>query len=117
MLNTIRLPIFALFMGLFLVACGDDTPTQQDAAETATTEQVADVTVDTAETAAADAAGDTGGMTVEAAISQWGQPDFEQTRQLDELTILHYEWHKDDGITSVQFHNGVEAFRQFIPAE
>lgn len=116
MLNHIRLMFIALFLGLFLVACGDDNSTQQDAAEetAAPTEMTEEATKETT------AATDTGveeGMTEKEAIAKFGEPDVTQTRTIDDLTVIHHEWHGKDGITSVQFQNGKAKFSQFIPAE
>ncbi len=121
MLNHIRLMFIALFMGLFLIACGDDSAQQDAAEETAapsemTSEETATDT-NTEEAAAAEESNSIEGMTEEEAIAKWGEPDVTQTRTIDKLTIIHHEWHGEDGITAVQFHNGVAAHSQFIPAE
>jgi len=128
MLNHIRLMFIALFMGLFLVACGDDSSTQESAenaapaemaSEEMASEEMASEEMATADDAAA-AEEDTDsveGMTEEEAVAKWGEPDVTQTHKIDALTITHHEWHSDDGITSVQFHNGVAKFSQFIPAK
>ena len=105
MLNHIRLMFIALFMGLFLVACGDDSA-QQDAAEETATE--ATTTEDSNSVV---------GMTEEEAVAKWGEPDLTQSRTIDALTVTHHEWHGEDGITAVQFQNGVAQFSQFIAAE
>jgi hypothetical protein len=117
MLNHIRLMFIALFMGLFLVACGDDAA-QQDATEeaAATTEMAAENTAEEAVVAEEDSNA-IAGMTEEEAIAKWGEPDLTQTRTLDALTLTHHEWHGEDGITAVQFQNGVAQFSQFIAAE
>jgi len=106
MLNHIRLMFTALFMGLFLVACGDDSSTQ-DTAEQAAPAEMATESESTTSVA---------GMTEEEAIAKWGEPTVTQTRTIDALTITHHEWHGEDGITSVQFENGVAKYNQFIPA-
>lgn len=107
MLNHIRLMFIALFMGVFLVACGDEGDKQEAMTETA--EPAAE-----AEMAAEDAIT---GMTHEEAVAKWGEPDVTETRTIDALTITHNEWHGDDGITAVQFENGVATYHQFIPAK
>jgi hypothetical protein len=104
MLNHIRLMFTALFMGLFLVACGDDSSTTDVAEEAAPAEMATESTASTE------------GMTEEEAIAKWGEPTVTQTRTIDALTITHHEWHGEDGITSVQFQNGVAKYNQFIPA-
>ncbi|WP_438970665.1 hypothetical protein [Methylophaga sp.] len=114
MLNHIRLMFIALFMGLFLVACGDDSSTQESApAEEMSSEEMAtsgdEATADE-ETVSAE------GMTEEEAIAKWGEPDVTQTHKIDALTVTLHEWHGEDGITAVQFQNGVAKYSQFIPA-
>ncbi len=119
MLNHIRLMFIALFMGLFLIACGDDSA-QQDAAEesAAPSEMTSEETAtDTEEAAAAEETNSVEGMTEEEAIAKWGEPDVTQTQTIDSLTITHHEWHGEDGTTAVQFQNGVAKFSQFVPAE
>lgn len=113
MLNKIRLMLIAAFMGLFLIACGEESSTEQTAAEPATAEASAteEMAAD-AETPAVEE-----GMTEEAAIAKWGEPTIKQTRTLDSLTITNMEWHNEDGIISIQFQNGKEKYNQFIPAE
>ncbi len=113
MLNHIRLMFIALFMGLFLVACGDDSSTQDTAEEAA---PMASEEMATAEDTAAEETASAEGMTEEEAVAKWGEPDVTQTRTIDALTITHHEWHGEDGITAVQFQNGVAQFTQFIPA-
>ncbi|MCX4192229.1 hypothetical protein [Methylophaga sp. OBS1] len=123
MLNHIRLMFIALFMGLFLIACGDDSA-QQDTAEEAaapaemTSEEAATETdAETQEAMPAEDSSSIEGMTEEEAIAKWGEPDVTQTRTIDALTITHHEWHGEDGTTAVQFQNGVAKFSQFVPAE
>lgn len=121
MLNHIRLMFIVLFMGLFLIACGDDSAQQDAAEETAapsemTSEETATDT-GTEEAAAAEEKDSVDGMTEEEAIAKWGEPDVTQTRTIDSLTITHHEWHGEDGTTAVQFQNGVAKFSQFVPAE
>ncbi|KGM08049.1 hypothetical protein LP43_0472 [Methylophaga thiooxydans] len=116
MLNHIRLMFIAFFMGLFLVACGDDSSTQDTAEEAApmASEEMAPAAE---EPAVAEETSSIDGMTEEEAVAKWGEPDVTQTRTIDALTITHHEWHGEDGITSVQFHNGVAKFSQNIPAK
>ncbi len=115
MLNHIRLMFIALFMGLFLVACGDDSSTQDTSEEAAPMASEEMATADD-DAAAAEETNSVEGMTEEDAVAKWGEPDVTQTRTIDALTITHHEWHGDDGITSVQFQNGVAQFSQFIAA-
>lgn len=112
MFNHIRLMLIALFMGLFLVACGDDA--QQDAAEEAAAPSEMAAEEMATEAAPADSIV---GMTEEEAVAKWGEPDLSQTRTIDALTVTHHEWHGEEGITAVQFQNGVAQFSQFIAAE
>ncbi len=119
MLNHIRLMFIALFMGLFLVACGDDSGTQDAAEETAApAEMTSEDTAPAAdEMSTSEESSSVAGMTEEEAIAKWGEPDLTETRTIDALTITHHEWHGEDGITAVQFQNGEAQFSQFIPAE
>jgi len=114
MLNHIRLMFIALFMGLFLVACGDDSSTQETAEEAA---PMASEEMATADDAAAEETNSVEGMTEEDAVAKWGEPDVTQTRKIDALTITHHEWNGEDGTTAVQFQNGVAKFSQFVPAK
>lgn len=122
MLNHIRLMFIALFIGLFLVACGDDSAQQAAPEESAASSEMpsentaTEAATETEATAAEDASS-VEGMTEEEAIAKWGKPDVTQTRTIDALTITHHEWHGEDGTTAVQFQNGVAKFSQFIPAE
>jgi ABC-type enterochelin transport system substrate-binding protein len=115
MLNHIRLMFIALFMGLFLVACGDDSA-QQDAAEEAAQTEMAAEEAATEATSTEDN-NSVVGMTEEEAVAKWGEPDLTQSRTIDALTVTHHEWHGEDGITAVQFQNGVAQFSQFVAAE
>jgi hypothetical protein len=115
MLNHIRLMFIAMFMGLFLVACGDDSAQQDAAEEAAPTEMAAEEA--TTEATATEDSNSVVGMTEEEAVAKWGEPDLTQTRSIDALTVTHHEWHGEDGITAVQFQNGVAQFSQFIAAE
>jgi hypothetical protein len=115
MLNHIRLMFIALFMGLFLVACGDDSAQQDAAEEAAPTEMAAEETATEATTT--EDSNSVVGMTEEEAVAKWGEPDLTQSRTIDALTVTHHEWHGEDGITAVQFQNGVAQFSQFVAAE
>ncbi|MEC9411406.1 MAG: hypothetical protein VX829_01870 [Pseudomonadota bacterium] len=118
MLKQFKLLFIALFLGTFIVACSDDNSAQTDSKDTsaAPAEMTSEDTTDT--TGAVEDETDTiAGMTKEDAIAKWGEPDVTQTHTIDALTVDHLEWHKKDGITSVQFHNGVAQFSQFVPAE
>ena len=115
MLNHIRLMFIALFMGLFLVACGDDSAQQDAAEEAAPTEMAAEEAAEEATTT--EDSNSVVGMTEEEAVAKWGEPDLTQTHSIDALTITHHEWHGEDGITAVQFQNGVAQFSQFVAAE
>ncbi len=122
MLNHIRLMFIALFIGLFLVACGDDSalqaaPEESAASSEMSSENTATEAATETEATAAEDASSVEGMTEEEAIAKWGKPDVTQTRTIDALTITHHEWHGEDGTTAVQFQNGVAKFSQFIPAE
>jgi hypothetical protein len=115
MLNHIRLMFIALFMGLFLVACGDDSAQQDAAEEAAPTEMATEEAAD--EATATEESNAIVGMTEEEAVAKWGEPDLTQSRTIDALTVTHHEWHGEDGITAVQFQNGVAQFSQFVAAE
>ena len=119
MLKQIKLLLIALFLGTFIVACSDDNTAQtesNDASTPSSAEMSSDDTTDTAGTVT-DETDTIAGMTKEEAIAKWGEPDVTQTHKIDSLTVDHLEWHKKDGITSVQFHNDVAQFSQFVPAE
>jgi hypothetical protein len=115
MLNHIRLMFIALFMGLFLVACGDDSAQQDTAEEAAPTEMAAEEAA--TEATSTEDNNSVVGMTEEEAVAKWGEPDLTQSRTIDALTVTHHEWHGEDGITAVQFQNGVAQFSQFVAAE
>lgn len=121
MLNHIRLMFIALFMGLFLVACGDEGDKQNATEDTAaSSEMTAEEPAATSDDQAAATEEDKDaikGMSEDDAIAKWGKPDVTETRTIDALTITHHEWHGEDGITAVQFENGVATYSQFIPAE
>jgi hypothetical protein len=121
MLNHIRLMFAALFMGLFLVACGNDSAEQEavEDTDTAAPTEMASEEMAEEEAPAAEAA-DSGsiiGMTEEEVIAKMGEPDLTQTRTLDALSMTHHEWHGEDSITAVQFQDGVAKFTQNIPVE
>jgi hypothetical protein len=119
MLNHIRLMFIALFMGVFLVACGDDTDKQDAMDDSAAPAEMSSDAAPAAEADSEMAAEEDSieGMTHEEAVAKWGEPDVTETRTIDALTIVHNEWHGDDGITAVQFENGVATYSQFIPAK
>lgn len=117
MLNHIRLMFTALFMGLFLVACGDDSAEQDAMEETAAPTEMASEEMPAEAATEAEESSSVEGMTEEEAIAKWGEPDLTQTRTIDALTVTHHEWHGEDGVTAVQFQNGVAQFSQTIPAE
>ena len=112
MLNTIRLMFIALFMGAFLVACGDSN---QDVTEEATAPAAESEMA--AEAPATEATDAVSGMTEEEAVAKWGEPDLKQSYSIDSLTYTYYEWHGEEGITAVQFQNGVAQHSQSIAAE
>lgn len=107
MLSRLRLMITGLFLSLALIACGDDAANTNDAADTAVPAMdTASEPVDTG--AEAD-------MTEADLVKKYGKPDLTQERTIDDLTIVHHEWYTDDGIVSVQIHNGEVAHSQFTP--
>ncbi len=119
MLKQFKILLIALFLGTFIVACNDDNSAQTESKDASTpnaAEMSSDDTTDT--TGVVEDETDTlAGMTKEEAIAKWGEPDVTQSHKIDALTIDHLEWHKKDGITAIQFHNGVAQFSQFVPAE
>lgn len=130
MFNHIRTVFIALFMGLFLIACGDNdntntndeatsetSPAADNTNENANENVTTDVTTTADETATAGDADSVIGMTEEEAIAKWGEPSVTQSHNLDAMEITHHEWKTDDGIIAVQFHDGVAKFSQTIPAE
>ena len=128
MLNHTRTLLAALFMGLFLVACdnnSDDTTAEQPSKDTAA-EQAAPAKTETASnddatdnqtTADAANADSVIGMTPEEVEAKWGKPALTQSHSLDSLEIIHSEWKTKDGIVAVQFHGGKAKFSQFVPAK
>lgn len=110
MLSRLRLMLTGLFLSFALIACGDDSANTNEAADTAAPEM---------ETAAEPAA-DTNveaDMTEADLIEKYGQPDLTQESAIDDLKIVHHEWYTDDGIVSVQIHNGEVAYSQFTPKQ
>jgi ABC-type enterochelin transport system substrate-binding protein len=120
MFNHIRTLFIALFMGLFLIACGDNNNSNDEAtSETSSAENgvTTDVTTTADETVTDADADSVIGMTEEEVISKWGEPALTQTHNLDAMKITHHEWNTEDGVVAVQFHDGVAKFSQTIPAE
>ena len=70
MLNHIRLMFIALFMGVFLIACGDDSAQQDAAEETAAPSEMTseETATETQEAAATEESNSVEGMTEEEAI-------------------------------------------------
>lgn len=114
MLSRLRLMLTGLFMSFALIACGDDAANTNEAADTAAPEM---------ETASEESVGTDTEVEVEATMSEadliekYGQPDLTQERSIDDLTIVHHEWLTEEGIVSVQVHNGEVAFSQFTPKQ
>jgi hypothetical protein len=119
MLKQFKLLLIALFLGTFIVACSDDNSAQTESKDTSAAPAAETTSEDTTDTSGTveDETDTIAGMTKEEAIAKWGEPDVTQTHTIDALTVDHLEWHKKDGITSVQFHNSVAQFSQFVPAE
>lgn len=127
MLKQLRLVFIGLFFGLFVIACGGETDDAATATDDNTTNDTAvvpedDATVeDNAEAASegsadsANQSGITSGMTEDEVISKLGEPDIKETYSIDKLEVGQYEWHSDEGITSVQLHNGEVTYSRFIP--
>lgn len=119
MLKQLRLVLVGLFFGLFIIACGGETDDAAPAAEDSTSNDEAMVTENAAEdNAEADTSESaiTSGMTEDEVISELGEPDIKETYSIDKLEVGQYEWHSDEGITSVQLHNGEVTYSRFIPA-
>ena len=111
--NSLRLLLIAAFVSLSVAACTD----KEEAAESAPAE--AAVEVPAAAPEAKPEPKDTSvaaGMTEAEVIAKLGEPSYTETRNLDALKITHSEWTTDAGTRSVQFHNDVVAFSQFVPA-
>lgn len=121
MLKQLRLVFISLFFGLFVIACGGETDEAATEADNNTSNDSAVVAENGADDseASADEANGTGissGMTEDEVISELGEPDIKETYSIDELEVGQYEWHTDEGITSVQLHNGEVTYSRFIPA-
>ena len=101
-----------LFLSLALVACGDDAANTNEAADTAAPEVEA-----AAESApAGDASATVAEGTSEAdLLAKYGEPDLKQETSVDDYQVVFYEWNTDEGLVSVQVHNGEVAFSQFTP--
>lgn len=112
MLSRLRLLLTGLFLSFALIACGDDAANTNDAADTAAPE----IEMDTAAEPAMDS-NVKADMSEADLIKKYGQPDLTQERTIDDLTIVHHEWYTDEGIVSVQVHNGEVAHSQFMPKQ
>lgn len=110
MLSRLRLLLTGLFLSFALIACGDDAANTNEAADTAAPEK------ETAAEPATDAAVEAN-MSEADLLAKYGEPDLKQERSIDKLTIVHYEWYTDEGIVSVQVHNGEVAHSQFTPKQ
>jgi len=113
---SLRLLIIAAFMGLSVAACTDK---EEKAAESTPAEVAVEAPTAAPAPEATPAATETtisAGMTEAEVIAQLGDPSYTETRTLDALKITHSEWTTDAGTRSVQFHNDVVAFSQFVPA-
>ncbi len=112
MLSRLRLMLTGLFLSLALVACGDDAANTNEAADTAAPEVEA-----AAESApAGDASATVAEGTSEAdLLAKYGEPDLKQETSVDDYQVVFYEWNTDEGLVSVQVHNGEVAFSQFTP--
>jgi hypothetical protein len=110
MLSRLRLMLTGLFLSFALIACGDDAANTNEAADTAAPE------METAAEPASDTSVDTD-MTEADLVAKYGEPDLTQERAIDDLTIVHHEWYTDEGIVSVQIHNGEVAYSQFTPKQ
>ncbi len=91
MLTKSRLILSSLLFSVLLIACSDSS------------ESTTAMSIDT-------------GMSEQTISEKLGIPTFTQSRTLGELTFTQSEWTTETGTTSVQFHNGVAQFSQFIPA-
>lgn len=112
--NSLRLLIIAAFMGLSVAACTDK---EEKAAESTPAEVAVEAPAAAPEaTPAAKETTISAGMTEAEVIVELGEPSYTETRTLDALKITHSEWTTDAGTRSVQFHNDVVAFSQFVPA-
>lgn len=110
MLSRLRLMLTGLFLSFALIACGDDATNTNEAADTAAPE----VETTTAETAPAeeDSAAVAQGTSEADLLKQYGEPDLKQETSVDDYTVVFYEWNTDEGLVSVQVHNGEVAFSQ-----
>ncbi len=111
MLSRLRLMLTGLFMSFALIACGDDAANTNEAADTAAPAEM-DNAAETATDTKVEAT-----MSEADLIEKYGEPDLTQERSIDDLTIVHHEWLTDEGIVSVQIHNGEVAYSQFTPKQ
>lgn len=107
--NALRLLLTSLFMSAALMACGEKENTTSEAETPAANVEVI------AETPSIDITISTD-MSEADVIAKLGEPSYTETRQLDALKITHSEWTNERGTKSVQFHNDMAAFSQFVPA-
>jgi len=107
--NALRLLLTTLFMSAALIACGEQDATTENTEVAATTSETKSETAPIDITISTD-------MTEADVIAKLGEPTYTETRQLDALKITHSEWTNDSGTKNVQFHNGIAAFSQFVPA-
>ena len=106
MLSRLRLLLTGLFLSLALIACGDDAANTNEAADTAAPE------VETAP-AGDDSATVAEGTSEADLLAKYGEPDLKQETSVDDYQVVFYEWNTDEGLVSVQVHNGEVAFSQF----
>lgn len=109
MLSRLRLLLTGLFLSLALIACGDDAANTNEAADTAAPEAAAPESAPAGDDSATVAEG-----TSEAdLLAKYGEPDLKQETSVDDYQVVFYEWNTDEGLVSVQVHNGEVAFSQF----
>ncbi|HET8808262.1 MAG TPA: hypothetical protein VFM76_07780 [Methylophaga sp.] len=113
MLSRLRLMLTGLFLSLALIACSDDAANTNEAADTAAPE------VETTATESAQAGDDSAavaeGTTEADLLAKYGEPDLKEETSVDTYQVVFYEWTTDEGVVSVQVHNGEVAFSQFTP--
>ncbi|AFJ03301.1 hypothetical protein Q7C_2165 [Methylophaga frappieri] len=122
MLNRMRLLLTSLFISFALIACSNDESQDNDndaveetAADVVSTDDTAGNMSESAEMDAQTADNVERGMTEAQLLEMLGEPDLKQVTGVDSFEVIFYEWETDEGLLTVQLHNGAVAFSQFEP--
>lgn len=110
-MNAVRLLLSSFLMIGLLSACS----TEESSDTSAPVADAADVVA--VEVAENPHTGIAAGMTQSEITTKLGKATVTESYKLDNLEVIHMEWHNADGIVSVQLHNGKAAYSQFTPAQ